>query len=142
MQERTGSPHYTSGLFAPGTVMIQPAAYIRGRVGNLAGQISVFENSPATGFERETGQRLAGQHRPRAGISTGRVILANNGHLESFGFYQRRLMHICLYASITERLTPEQINALGGTPRWSVTPARSRWAPRSGASRAVTAIGS
>ena len=121
MQELTGSPHYTSGLFAPGTVMIQPAAYIRALSAHLAGQISVFENSPATGFEKQGNGWLVST--PKGRISTGTVILANNGHLESFGFYQRRLMHICLYASMTERLTPEQIKRLGGEPRWSVTPA-------------------
>ncbi|MBY6069169.1 FAD-binding oxidoreductase [Leisingera aquaemixtae] len=121
MQNRTGSPHYTSGLYAPGTVMIQPAAYIRALSAHLAGQISVFENTPATGFRKQgNGWSVS---TPKGRISTGSVILANNGHLESFGFYQRRLMHICLYASMTERLTPEQIKRLGGTPRWSVTPA-------------------
>ncbi|MEW2914685.1 FAD-binding oxidoreductase [Leisingera sp. JC11] len=121
MQERTGSPHYTSGLYAPGTVMIQPAAYIRALSAHLAGQVSVFENSPATGFEKQGNGWVVST--PKGRISTGSVILANNGHLESFGFYQRRLMHICLYASMTERLTPEQIKRLGGEPRWSVTPA-------------------
>ncbi|NSY40264.1 FAD-binding oxidoreductase [Leisingera sp. ANG59] len=121
MQERTGSPHYTSGLYAPGTVMIQPAAYIRALSAYLAGQVSVFENSPATGFEKQGNGWVVST--PKGRISTGSVILANNGHLESFGFYQRRLMHICLYASMTERLAPEQIKRLGGAPRWSVTPA-------------------
>ncbi|UWQ77173.1 FAD-binding oxidoreductase [Leisingera sp. M658] len=120
MQERTGSPHYTSGLYAPGTVMIQPAGYIRALSAHLAGQISVFENTPATGFEKQgTGWVVS---TPKGRISTGRIILANNGHLESFGFFQRRLMHICLYASMTKRLTPEQIARLGGAARWSVTP--------------------
>lgn len=121
MQALTGSPHYTSGLYAPGTVMIQPAAYVRALSSHLAGQVSVFENSPATGFEKQGNGWLV--QTPKGRISTGAVILANNGHLESFGFYQRRLMHICLYASMTERLTPEQIGRLGGESRWSVTPA-------------------
>ena len=121
MQALTGSPHYTSGLYAPGTVMIQPAAYVRALSSHLAGQVSVLENSPATGFEKQgNGWQV---QTPKGRISTGAVILANNGHLESFGFYQRRLMHICLYASMTERLTPEQIKRLGGESRWSVTPA-------------------
>ena len=120
MQERTGSLHYTSGLYAPGTVMIQPAAYIRALSAHLAGQLSLFENTPAMGFEKQGADWLVTT--PKGRIRTGKIILANNGHLESFGFYQRRLMHICLYASISERLTPEQIKRLGGQSRWSVTP--------------------
>ncbi len=121
MQALTGSPHYTSGLFAPGTVMIQPAAYIRALSAYLAGQIGVFENSPVTGFSKKgSGWEVETE---KAHVSTGRIILANNGHIESFGFYQRRLMHICLYASMTEPLSEAQIAKLGGQPRWSVTPA-------------------
>lgn len=121
MQEITGSPHYTSGLYAPGTVMIQPAAYIRALSARLAEQIDVFENSPVTGFEKQGAGWVV--NTPKAKVSTGRIILANNGHLESFGFYQRQLMHICLYASITAPLTEAQINTLGGQLRWSATPA-------------------
>ena len=121
MQEITGSPHYSSGLYAPGTVMIQPAGYIRALSSHLSLQVDLFENSPVTAFEKQGAGWLV--KTPDAQVSTGRIILANNGHLESFGFYERRLMHICLYASITERLTPEQVTALGGQSRWSVTPA-------------------
>ncbi|WP_171173118.1 FAD-binding oxidoreductase [Ruegeria sp. HKCCD8929] len=121
MQELTGTPHYTSGLFTPSTVMLQPAGYIRALSAHLAGQINVYENSPATGFDRKSGGWVVAT--PKGKVSTGRIILANNGHLESFGFYQRRLMHICLYASMTEPLTEAQIKTLGGEPRWSVTPA-------------------
>ncbi|RBW58734.1 FAD-binding oxidoreductase [Ruegeria sp. A3M17] len=121
MQEITGSPHYSSGLYAPGTVMIQPAGYIRALSSHLSSQVDLFENSPVTCFEKQGAGWLV--KTPEAQVSTGRIILANNGHLESFGFYERRLMHICLYASITERLTPEQITTLGGQSRWSVTPA-------------------
>ncbi|KIC42968.1 oxidoreductase [Ruegeria sp. ANG-R] len=121
MQALTGSPHYTSGLFAPGTVMIQPAAYVRALSAHLAGQVGVFENSPVTGFSKKgSGWEVETK---KARVSTGRIVLANNGHIESFGFYQRRLMHICLYASITEPLNAAQIATLGGQPRWSVTPA-------------------
>ena len=121
MHEITGSPHYTSGLYAPGTVMIQPAAYVRALSSNLSRHLDLFENSPVIGFERQGGGWLV--KTPKAQVSTGRIILANNGHVESFGFYERRLMHICLYASMTEQLTPEQIKTLGGQSRWSVTPA-------------------
>ena len=36
MREMTGSPFYTSGLYTPETVMIQPAAYVRGLAAGLA----------------------------------------------------------------------------------------------------------
>jgi glycine/D-amino acid oxidase-like deaminating enzyme len=51
------------------------------------------------------------------------VILAVNGLIESFGFYRRRLMHVNLYASMTRELTAEEVEVLGGEPRWACTPA-------------------
>ncbi|WP_050605521.1 hypothetical protein [Ruegeria sp. 6PALISEP08] len=62
-------------------------------------------------------------HTGKAKVSTGRIVLANNGHLESSGFLQRQLMHICLYTSISAPLAEAQIKTLGGQSRRSVTPA-------------------
>jgi len=47
------------------------------------------------------------------------VILATNGHLESFAFAKGRLMQLFLYASMTPAVDPATI---GGAPRWGVTP--------------------
>jgi glycine/D-amino acid oxidase-like deaminating enzyme len=77
MFELTGSRHYYSGLFTPGTVMIQPAAYIRGIVrGFLRDGVMVFESSPVVKIEKsgECWTVLANQHR----ISTNKVIMANS----------------------------------------------------------------
>ena len=121
MLAHTGSPHYTSGLHTPGTVLLQPAGYIRALAAGLADQASLFELSPVTGFERQSeGWRVCTD---RAVVSCGRIILANNGHVESFGFYRHRLMHIFLYASLSAPMTSEQQATLGGVKRWGVTPA-------------------
>ena len=46
MHELTGSRHYTSGLYTPGTVVLQPAGYIRGLADGLQGAgVSIYENS-------------------------------------------------------------------------------------------------
>lgn len=122
MQDLTGSRHYVSGLYTPGTVMLQPAGYIRSFGEGLRRDgVGVYENSPALKLERagESWAVTTAKGRLRA----GKVILANNGHLESFGFARNRLMHVFLYASITAELDAGQIKALGGQPRWGVTPA-------------------
>lgn len=121
MAEVTGSRHYTSGVYTPGTVMLQPAGYIRGlgeglrRVG-----VTVAEQTPVTALARQgAGWTVT---TPKGRISAGKVILANNGHLESFGFAQNRLMHVFLYASMTVELDADSLRKLGGNPRWGVTP--------------------
>ncbi|MGR3761597.1 NAD(P)/FAD-dependent oxidoreductase [Roseobacteraceae bacterium NS-SX3] len=122
MQELTGSRHYTSGLYTPGTVMLQPAGYIRGLGAGLAARgVDIFENSPVTGFERQGGGWLV---KTRQGqVSAGRVILTVNGHLESFGFERGRLLQLFLYAVMTPELDRDALRKLGGQQRWGITPA-------------------
>ena len=56
---------------------------------------------------------------PDGTVTAPRVILAANGHLESFGFAKGRLMHLFLYASMTPELDP---GTVGGASRWGITP--------------------
>ncbi|MEX0283285.1 MAG: NAD(P)/FAD-dependent oxidoreductase [Paracoccaceae bacterium] len=121
MKEVTGSDYYQSGLYTPGTVMLQPAGYIRGLTQGLkrAG-VAVFENSPVHRFKRIgsgwTVETANGK------VETGKIILTTNGHLESFGVERGRLMQIFLFASMTEELGADALRLLGGHSRWGITP--------------------
>ena len=125
MKEMTGTDIYRSGLFLPGAVMLQPALYVREMAAGLTGRetspVSIFEASPATAFTRqgESWQVTT----PKATITAGRIVMAVNGHAESFGFFQQRLMHVFTYASMTTALSGEQQARLGGLPAWGITPA-------------------
>lgn len=121
MREITGTSYYQSGLYTPGTAMLQPAGYVRGLADGLARDgVTIFEASPVLRFESTgAGWRL---HCAGGTLSAAKVILANNGHLESFGFRQSRLMHILLNACMTEELSEAQLRALGGKPCWGITP--------------------
>jgi len=121
MSELTGSTAYTSGLHTPGAVMMQPAAYLRAVASALGQGITLHEGSPGLSFARsEPDGRV---ETPRGAVTAPRVILAVNGHAESFGFFRQRLMHVFTYASMTRALTPEEVRTLGGQPNWAVTPA-------------------
>ena len=122
MGEITGCNYYRSGLFTPGTVLLQPALYIRGLAQGLAAAgVRIFEHSPVHAMqEQPSGWRLdAG----KGFVNAGKVILAVNGHAESFGFFRRRLLHVFTYASLTRALSEEETKTLGGRPPWGVTPA-------------------
>ncbi|PYF08178.1 glycine/D-amino acid oxidase-like deaminating enzyme [Rhodobacter viridis] len=121
MTALTGSRHYLSGLYTPGTVMLQPAGFIRALAEGLRRDgVTIAETTPVTRLDRQ-GDAWA-VTTPQGTVSAARVILANNGQLESFGFARGRLMHVFLYASMTPDLGPEALNALGGAPRWGITP--------------------
>ena len=121
MREITGSSYYQGGLFTPGTAMIQPAMYIRGVADGLRQDgVTIYENSPVTALNND-GNWIV--ETPQGQVSSPRVILAVNGHLNSFGYAKSRLMHVFTYASMTRALTPQEIGKLGGNPIWGLTPA-------------------
>lgn len=121
MREVTGSGFYRSGLFTPGTVMVQPAGYVRGLAAGLRRDgVAVCEESAVTGFSRQGAGWSV--ETTRGAVSCSRIILTVNGHLESFGFARGRLMQLFLFAVITPELSVAQLTALGGQPRWGVTP--------------------
>jgi len=122
MQEICGSNYYLSGLFTPGTAMIQPALYVRQLTEGLATSgVTIYENSPVVELSKSAAGWDVTSTTGR--FSTGKVVLATNGHAESFGYFKRRLIHIYLYASMTRALSRDEINILGGEPRWAFTPA-------------------
>ncbi|MDG1472958.1 MAG: FAD-binding oxidoreductase [Ascidiaceihabitans sp.] len=120
MHELTGSRHYVSGLFTPGTVMLQPAGYIRGLATGVARHANLFENSAVLSFAR-AGQSWCVKT-AKGQVTAAKVILALNGHLESFGIAKGRLMQLFLFASMTSELDSEMRARLGGADRWGVTP--------------------
>ena len=122
MQDMTGIAYYQGGLYTPHAAMIQPALFTRGVANGLTERgVALFENSPVTELGRENNIWLA--RTPRGEVRAPKVILAVNGHAESFGFFRRQLMHVFTYASMTRAMTQQQVHALGGHEKWALTPA-------------------
>ena len=121
MKRITGSEYYLSGLLTPKTVTIQAAAYTRGFVRGISRNVNIYEKTPVVALEHTNGVWHA--RTPNGSVKASKVILSVNGHLQSFGFMQRRLMHIFLYASMTRALSSAEVRKLGGEPSWGVAPA-------------------
>ena len=121
MHALSGSKYYTSGLYTPGTAMLQPALYVRQFTDGLRKQgVEIFENAPVVNLARVGANWVAST--PNGQIGAQKVILATNGHVESFGYFKRRLMHVYLYASMTRALRSDEIKKLGGETNWGFTP--------------------
>ncbi len=121
MRQITGTDYYEGGLYTPGAAVLQPASYLRGLAEGLSGNVTIYENSPVGRLER-TGAVWRVQT-SRGGVEAPKVILAVNGHIQSFGYFRRRLMHVFTYAAMTRTLTREEVRRLGGEPNWGVLPA-------------------
>lgn len=116
--ELTGVSTFSSALYTPGTAMIQPADFVRRFADALKSPVRVFEQSPVQRISRSGAGWCA--ETGRGSVTAPRVILAVNGHAQSFGFLTRRLMHVFTYASLTRAFDP---GLLGGQRQWAATPA-------------------
>lgn len=122
MADVTGSRYYSAGLYTPGTVMLQPAGYVRGLAAGLRRKgVVIFEDSPVVEFARSGSGWMV--KTGKGTVIAERVILATNGHLESFGIATGRLMQLFLFGGISPELDAAQVAAIGGKPRWGITPA-------------------
>lgn len=139
MKRITGSTFYSSGMYLPGSVLVQPALYITQLAAGLnrqhGGKINLHEQSPVLSYEKQGADWHVKTH--NGTVTAPRIILAVNGHAQSFGFYKGRFMHVFTYASMTEALTEDQIKRLGGERRWGITPSD----PMGSSLRRVSGIG-
>ena len=122
MRQLTGIEYYKSGLFTPGSAMIQPALYVRSLAEAIgSNRVTLYEHSPVRSLQRVDGtweiQTEQGQ------VTAPKVILGVNGLINDFGFYQGRLMHFNTFGSMTRALTDDEVQALGGEANWHLTPA-------------------
>lgn len=122
MREITGTSYYLGGLHTPGAVLIQPAEYIRSFAAGLRPKVDIRENSPVVGLERRGNLWTA--RTPSGSVTAPKVILAVNNHIQEFGHFKGRLMHVFTYASMTAGFTEKDggQNATGA-PRWALLPA-------------------
>lgn len=135
-----GSEYHLGGLFTPGTAMLQPALFARGIANGLrSNRVRIHDRSPVQQLARENGAWTA---TTRCGsVSAAKVILAVNGHVQSFGDFRNQLMHVMLYASMTRALTDAEVSKLGGVANWgSCQPIR--WEQRCAAHSVPEAIAS
>lgn len=123
MKELTGSAYYTKGLHTPGTVLLQPAAMLRGVAANLGPNATVFENSPV--IEVSYGAPRHVLRTPNGEVHARKLILANNGWLSQFGFYENSAIPVYTYGSMTRPLTEAESARIGGRATYGLIPADS-----------------
>ncbi|OAP36724.1 oxidoreductase [Sinorhizobium glycinis] len=122
MREITGSDYYLGGLYTPGAVLIQPADYIRDLAAGLSPKVEIFETSPVTALKRAHGAWTAVC--PRGKVTAPKVIVGVNGHIDDFGHFRGRLMHIFAYASMTAPFPADDFGRrVSGQDRWALLPA-------------------
>ncbi len=116
MFEITGSNYYKQGIYTPGTILIQPAEYIKRIAEKLSNRIQVFQKSPIIKLEKIKNNWIA--NTLKGSISAKKIIFAINGHINNFGLYKNKLIHIFTYSSLTKKFDKKLI---GGENFWGLT---------------------
>ena len=83
MQARCGTGYYRHGLFTPGTVMLHPAAYVRGWP---RGFHTGYGSTRTVGLQMQHNHGVWQARTAGGAVSAPRVVMAMNGHIESFAF--------------------------------------------------------
>jgi glycine/D-amino acid oxidase-like deaminating enzyme len=113
----TGTSHYRAGVRTPGSVMIQPAALVRGLAATLPGNVELFEHTPVRAIRRGPAFRI---DTDAGAVLASRLVLATNGYTPALGFLRRQVFPMFTFASLTRALTPEELATLGGDAEWGL----------------------
>lgn len=118
--DHIGTRFYRKALFTPGTVLLQPAALVKGLADSLPSNVTLYENTPIT--DVDYGPQTLLKH-ARGSITAEKLVLTNNAFGMSFGFLKGGMLPVFTYASLTRPLSGEEQKKLGGKPIWGVIPA-------------------
>ncbi len=123
IQRMTGSRHYIRAIHHPGTILLQPAKYLKNATRLLPKNVTVHENTPITGATygapRHLFEAATGTIRPKT------VIICAAGYLTKFGFYPNSAIPLYTFASMTRQLTEAELTQVGDRPAYGLIPADS-----------------
>jgi glycine/D-amino acid oxidase-like deaminating enzyme len=121
LAETLGTSFYRDGLHTPGTVLVQPAALMRGLAETLPDNVTVYEDSPVTDLRPSVNSvTLSGRN---GELRADNLVLTNNAFAAGMGLLPGRLIPVFTYASMTRVLSAEEQAALGGDESWGLIPA-------------------
>lgn len=120
LNAQLGTEYYSDGIYSPHCYLVQPAALVRGLAGLMPAGISVYENTPATGLQRNAdGWQV---QTDRATLNASTVIVANNAFAKHLGIAGSRLVKMYTYAALTEPLPDAELARLGSSQSWGLLP--------------------
>lgn len=119
LTKRLGSSYYGLGIFSPGCVLLNPAALTRGLAEHLPANVSLFERTPALGFDFGSPSEV---QTPQGQIRARHVVITTNGAAAQLPSLSNQLVNLSTYASLTQPLSPEQRDRIGNPDDWGLTP--------------------
>jgi glycine/D-amino acid oxidase-like deaminating enzyme len=115
----TGTAYYRAGARLPGSVLVQPAALVRGLARALPANVVLFEESPVGTVQAGDTLRLQCEE---GSIEAPKLLLTTNAFTPALGFLRQRMFPLFVFASLTRVLTEQEQAALGGDREWGLVP--------------------
>jgi glycine/D-amino acid oxidase-like deaminating enzyme len=124
---RTGTSYYRRAIQTPGTILMQPAALVRGLADSLPrDQVQLFENTPVKNIKY--GDKVIAET-PNGTITASKLIVAVNGFAADLKTYQGKLFNLQLFASMTRQLLDREHESLGSPENWGIVPSMAFGGP-------------
>jgi glycine/D-amino acid oxidase-like deaminating enzyme len=112
-----GSSYYRAGIRLPGSVLVQPAALVRGLAAALPAAVRLYEQTPALSIT--PGSPVAIET-PSGRLTASRVVVATNAQMGAFGLLRQRLFPLWTFGSLTRPLDDGEQRLLGGEREWGL----------------------
>ncbi|WP_189407188.1 FAD-binding oxidoreductase [Mesorhizobium sp. M1A.F.Ca.ET.072.01.1.1] len=119
----TGSRHYIKAIHHPGTILLQPAKYLKNAARQLPKNVTVHENTPIVAVEFGKPRHVF--ETPTGIIKSAKVIICASGYLTRFGFFNNRAIPLYTFASMTRQLTASELASVGQQNAYGLIPANS-----------------
>lgn len=123
IQDLTGSRHYIKALHHPGTILLQPAIYLKNATRKLPKNVTVHENTPIIAARFEGAQQVF--ETPLGTIRAKKAIICAAGYLTRFGFFPNSAVPVYTFASMTRPLTAAELAQVGNREAYGLIPADS-----------------
>lgn len=120
LKRRFGTEFYKSGILAPHSATVQPAALVVGLAQTMPANVSVYESSPVLSVDYGPPHKLGTAN---GSVRTPSLVLAANGFGEGFGFFAKKLIPLITWGSMTRELTDHEVARLGGDTNYAIIPA-------------------
>lgn len=123
IQALTGSRHYIKALHHAGTILVQPAKYLKNAARLLPKNVTVHECTPVTAASFGKPQHVF--ETPDGTIRASRAIICASGYLTRFGFFRNSAIPVYTFASMTRPLTKAELAQVGNRNAYGLIPAHS-----------------
>lgn len=124
LARKLGTEHYHSAIWCGnGNALLQPAKYVKGLLDALPANVTLYENTEITGYERLGGGRIRAKG-INANLEAKHMLVCLNAFIPRAAIATSSTFPMELSASLTRPLSDEEYQRIGEAQPWGVLSTR------------------